>query len=249
MPSVYQSLQEVLTRQRTKYIIKSLTSEIGWAVQSGPFKDMLYVPKAVGSTLAPKLLGSYESELHSTITQIIKTNYQKIIDIGSAEGYYAVGLALQNPSAVIHAFEIDEGGRALCDEMAQINGVHSRVMIQKECTHQDLQDLVAPGCLIICDCEGCELELLQPSMVPTLADCDLLVELHDGIKPGLSDELLGRFKRTHEIELIKSQDRDPRAYPNLQRFSRLNQRVAVSELRDCAMQWAFMRSRNVSRRR
>jgi hypothetical protein len=245
---MYQSLQEALTRQRTKYIIRSLTSEIGWAVQSGPFEGMRYVPKAVGSTLPPKLLGSYESELHPTINLIVKNKYEKVIDIGCAEGYYAIGLALKNPSAVVYAFDIDENGQALCTEMAQINDVHSRVIIQKECTHQDLQALVSPGCLIICDCEGCELELLQPSLVPRLADCDLLVELHEGLKPGLSDELLGRFKRTHEIQLINSQDRDPRVYPILQRFSRINQKVALSELRDVEMQWAFMMSRDIRSR-
>ena len=246
MPSVYDSLQEVFGRQRTKYVTRSLTSEIGWTVQSGPFEGMRYVPEAVGSTLVPKLLGCYESELHSTINLILKNNHQKIIDIGCAEGYYAVGLALKNPTAVIHAFDIDATGRTLCNEMARINGVDGRVITQKECTHQDLQTLATPGCLIICDCEGCELELLQPSAVPALADCDLLVELHDVLKPGLTNELLGRFKPTHEIQLIDTQDRDPRAYAHLQRFSRVNQKVAVSELRDGPMQWAFMRSRNVS---
>src|SRR5690349_7602657 len=85
MPSIYETLQGFSTRQRTKYVTKSLTSEIGWAVQSGPFEGMRYVPKAVGSTLVPKLLGCYESELHHTLNVILERNYQKIIDIGCAE--------------------------------------------------------------------------------------------------------------------------------------------------------------------
>ena len=243
LPSVYGRLQEALTRQRTKYIIRALTSRNGWVVQSGPFAGMRYVANAVGSTLAAKLVGSYESELHSTIQLILKSNYQRIIDIGCAEGYYAVGLAFKHASVLIHAFDIDERGRELCKQMAQMNGVDSRVSIEEECTHETLQSLVTSGSLIICDCEGCELELLQPSLVPSLLDCDLLVELHEALKPGLTDKLLERFKETHSIDLIDSQERDPILYPTLHRFSRLNQKTALSELRDGAMQWAFMRSR------
>src|ERR1044072_5114497 len=107
-PGLYETLQEALTVRRAKYIVRKLTAESGWVVQEGPFKNMVYVPKSVGSTLVPKLLGSYESELHSTLEEIIDRNYQKIIDIGCAEGYYAVGLALKNPKTKIHAFDTDQ---------------------------------------------------------------------------------------------------------------------------------------------
>ena len=68
-------------------------------VASGPFAGMRHGDIAVGSVLTVKLLGTYEKELWPIIDQIIATAYPLIIDIGAAEGYYAVGLAMRIPAA------------------------------------------------------------------------------------------------------------------------------------------------------
>lgn len=245
-PGIYETLQGVVTDRRTKYLVRTITSESGWVVQDGPFKTMRYVPQAVGSTLVPKLLGSYEAELHPTLQTIIERNYKTIIDIGCAEGYYAVGLALKNSATKVHAFDIDDRAKQLCQNMAELNGVAARVVIESECTHQKLQALGGERCLIICDCEGCEFELLQPSHISNLKYCDLLVELHETIKPGVTNEMLDRFGQTHDISLVDSHERDPNDYPQLHRFSLLNQRVALVEFRDEGMQWAFMTAKSGS---
>lgn len=49
----------------------------------------------------PNLVGSYESELHLQIEQLILERPQVVIDVGCAEGYYAVGLAQRLPDATI----------------------------------------------------------------------------------------------------------------------------------------------------
>lgn len=242
-PAPYRRLQEVLSRWRVKYVTKSLISHVGLVIQDGPFAGMRYVPEAVGSTLTPKLLGSYEAELQPTLQIILRSNYKAFVDIGCAEGYYAIGIALKLPGAVVYAFDIDHRGRELCRQMARANMVDDRVLVQGECSHEVLRSLATARTLVICDCEGCELDLLQPSLVPELTNCDLLVELHDLFAPGLTKELVSRFEPTHVIKLIDSQERDPGDYPVLRRFSGLNQRVAVSEFRDGPMQWAFMTSK------
>ena len=75
-----------------------------WSGQSGPFAGMSCISEAICSSLVPKLLGSYESELHQVLNQILETDYQNVIDIGCAEGYYAVGLALRLPNARVYAW-------------------------------------------------------------------------------------------------------------------------------------------------
>lgn len=59
----------------------------------GPFAGMKYINKAHGSSLTPKIIGTYERELHPFIYEIADKQYDCIVDVGSAEGYYAVGLA------------------------------------------------------------------------------------------------------------------------------------------------------------
>jgi hypothetical protein len=87
----------------------------GKVVLSGPFKGMKYPNlEAFGSCIYPKILGSYERELHDTLNSISNTRYSEIIDVGCAEGYYAVGLSLQHPEARVYAYDIDETARRLC---------------------------------------------------------------------------------------------------------------------------------------
>ncbi len=241
-PALYGSLQEAWTSYRTNKVTEAVVSRHGLVVQGGPFAGMQYVKQSAGSSLLPKLLGCYEAELHETISAIIKSEYKTIIDIGCAEGYYAVGLAVRVPGVRVLAFDTDPRARELCLEMAKVNGVTGRVLVEGECNHERLSALIDDRTLIICDCEGCELHLLDPTVVPGLTSCDLLVELHDFIDRSISPTLVSRFAETHDVSMIDTQERDPTLYDALRSFSDWDQRVAVAEFREEEMQWAFMRS-------
>src|SRR5215472_3996438 len=66
----------------------------GLTVRGGPFTGMIYSEAAVKDRFViPQMLGATELQLHSAIESIVGAGYQKIINIGCAEGYYAVGLA------------------------------------------------------------------------------------------------------------------------------------------------------------
>src|SRR4051812_47368421 len=60
-------------------------------VASGPFRGMRYTACAAG--VAPKVLGTYERELHDWIVGLSSRGYECVVNVGCAEGYYAVGLA------------------------------------------------------------------------------------------------------------------------------------------------------------
>lgn len=69
---------------------------LGLTVRRGPFAGLRYPSHdAVGSSLWPKLLGSYEAELAPTFEALCATPYRTVVDVGAAEGYYAVGLGLR----------------------------------------------------------------------------------------------------------------------------------------------------------
>ena len=215
-PAHYEHLQKVWTDYRLHKIEKALVSRLGRVVQSGPFAGMLYVPQAVGSAFVPKLVGSYEEELHEVITSALSHEYQSVIDIGCAEGYYAIGVAVHMPEARVYAFDIDSRARKLCTEMARANGVSDRVSVRGACDMAELGKLTGARCLCIVDCEGCEIHLLRPDLVPGLRNCDLLVELHDFIDPSISPTIVSRFSATHEINFLKSRQRNPETYSVLQ---------------------------------
>jgi len=164
-------------------------------VMGGCFAGLSYVGDAVGSALIPKLLGTYERELGPVVDEIVRGSFEEIIDIGAAEGYYAVGLARLLPDARVHAFEMTEHGRALLSEMAIANGVADRVLIKGKCDAPDLRDCLGSSerPVVICDVEGHEGKLLDIGLVPSLVRAFVLVEIHETLCPGVGQLLSSSF--------------------------------------------------------
>ena len=187
------------------------------------------------------MLGSYESELQDVVNKIIATNYSVVVDVGSAEGFYAVGLAMKMPAATkVYAFDINIDAQDLCRALAARNNVGEKVTVSGFCDTDVLQKTLKGRSLLICDCEGYETELLQPTQAPVLKEADILVELHDFIKPGVTPEIMSRFKDSHDILVIDSEERNPADYPSLSFLPVEQQKIAISEFRHGKQQWAFM---------
>lgn len=216
-------------------------------IHAGPFQGMAYVDTSVGSAWMPKLIGTYERELHGHLTQACAMSFPLVIDLGAAEGYYAVGLALRLPGARVIAYEAEERGRIELANMAAANGVSARVDVRGSCQLDDLRrDLAgATTGLLLCDVEGAEDVLLCPDQVPELRRLHLLVELHEFNTPGVGQRLRQRFAATHAIEEIEQQSRDGAAeFPFPTTFTGLMPRHyidwTVSEWRPAKMSWLWM---------
>jgi hypothetical protein len=213
---------------------------------SGPFAGMEYVLCAFKIDRIPMLLGCYEAELHPEIAALAKNDYRNIVDVGCAEGYYAVGFARLFPEARIHAFDIDPVARDLCAEMAKANQVNSRVTIMGACEVSSLQEITRERTLCFCDCEGYELDLLQPDLIPNMRYCDLIVELHDNLRPGISSTIVQRFSHTHSIKIVAARERESRDCPQIAWLSPKDGKLAIKEFRDGVQQWAIMLANKVT---
>ena len=100
----------------------------------------------LGSALVPKLIGSYECELHALVEQLCRIQYSQVVDVGCAEGYYAVGFAMRMPGSKVFKrliATIERGN--FCREMADFNGVSDRVYVSGKCTSEDLIRLLVQG--------------------------------------------------------------------------------------------------------
>ncbi len=205
-------LDNFITRKFVTPYIRSITND---TVASGPFKGMKYVEGSVGSRLLPKFLGTYEMELVPTMQRIFKQNFNLIIDVGSAEGYYAVGMAMKNPQAHVIGFESEVRGRELMKKMAELNGVAGRVSAAGFCDTEGLAVSIAENkkCLVMMDIEGGERELLDNVLIPKLNKCYILVEAHECVVPGIEDVIKERFSKTHNITEIKERIRNKEDFP------------------------------------
>lgn len=227
-------------------IAAAIVERYGSKVLSGPFAGMNYITESAGSSYIPKLVGSYECELNEALTGILATHYDTVIDVGSAEGYYAVGLAMRLPgSPKVYAYDISPDAQNLCKELARKNGVDDKVIVKGSCDPAELEATLKGKSLVICDCEGYEVELLDPVKAPNLAITDVLVELHDHLDPSISPALIKRFALSHSIEFIASTERNPSDYPAIDFLTPAQQQVAVAEFRNCPQRWALLKPKSV----
>ena len=95
-------------------------------VIQGRFAGQKYSNSAsVGSSFLPKILGTYEIELEPAWELISDIDFDVVIDVGCAEGFYACGLANMYPLADVYAFDTDMRARQYCEENAKINDLNN----------------------------------------------------------------------------------------------------------------------------
>lgn len=219
-------------------------------VLRGPFEGLKYPEaKSIGSVIAPKLLGFYEYELQTLISARCIGKYRTIVDIGCAEGYYAIGLGLQNPEAIVYAFDTDFQAVAQCGKMALVNEIGERVLTGASCTPKTLMSLeLRSPCLIVCDCEGYEKELFNEELVEKLSSSELLIELHDMVDDEIPAYIESLFHATHHSQSVFSERDDKKVEEcqceELSGFSRDDRISILSERRSRQMQWVFLSPRN-----
>src|SRR3954454_23679734 len=122
----WRSGQGAWRSRRLAAVTRRFVAWHGLTVSGGPFARLVY-PDRAPISLVPKLLGIYERELHGAVEAAIRARPAVIVNVGAADGYYAVGLPRRCPAAAVHAFEADAAAADLCRRVAAANGVDVRV--------------------------------------------------------------------------------------------------------------------------
>jgi SAM-dependent methyltransferase len=227
--------------RRRAEITNALYQTQGGNVLSGPFAGMSMLPDVSwgDGDLAPKLLGCYEAELHQAIAKAIAREPKNVVNIGCAEGYYAVGMARALPQSRVFAFDTSTTAQAICGRAALANRVAARADVGGTCTLDTLRDIISKDdrTLLLVDCEGAELQLLDPGQVPGIQACDVIVECHDFLDSSITPTLRERFAATHDVEIVSEGPRNPNQFLSLQRWQSTDRWLAVNENRPMTMNW------------
>lgn len=230
-------------------IINEIKSVLkGKAVLHGNFKGLTYPDyESFGSAIFPKLLGSYESELNVVWGEIISTQYEEIIDIGSAEGYYSVGLAMKTSNVVV-AVDISQKALDMVRKIAQLNNVSDKVKLMKGIDSLQLIEKVSQKkCFILCDAEGFEAEIFNADTVKALSKSHILIEVHDAKVFGVSKYLKSIFEDSHVLVSIQSTDDiyklNNYSYEELETLSPRAKLRMLSEYRSNIQEWYYLKPR------
>ena len=213
-------------------------------VATGPFMGMNYLDEIVWGSITSKWLGSYEAELHGVIETIVATDYRTVLDVGCAEGYYAVGLAMKLRDARVEAFDLDFISRWQTRRLARLNAVKN-LHVHSRCAARELEAPRAGRTLMVCDIEGGEGGLLDPRKSPALREWDLLAEVHErvGAPEAVMTQLVDRFGSTHRIEIIVSTEREAWIQNYRAQFPEVSDqllREATDEHRAMGQVWLWM---------
>ena len=235
----------ILTRAIPDWIKSPAKRLLFGKVNGGPFAGMRYVQTGCFGAFLPQVLGTYEMEVWDCLAPCLQWKGGLFVDVGAAEGYYAVGMLVRNPSLRTVAFEAEPESRKVLAELGNLNGVAGRLEMKGFATHAELESVLSGKTHVfaLIDIEGGEFDLLDPVLVPSLRRVPFLVEIHDWFHPDRDADTLfkSRFEATHEIIEIKARDPKPEdiANPFWRWVARTNRTIAGRLLneRPSIMRW------------
>jgi hypothetical protein len=205
----------------------------GGKVFAGIFAAMK-LPNIPAVTKRPNIIvGSYESDIHQALLDAVLWKPEQVINIGSAEGYFAVGLArLLKDQIPVYAFEIEQRHWENLSAFAEVNKIRNSIRQKGLCTIDELNAINPSKAFVLIDCEGCEVNLLDPVAVPSLKTAFIICELHDFIDPTITPSLVERFSESHNIDIIYEKEKITSAFRILEHLPKQDDKeLSIAEFR------------------
>lgn len=220
-----------------------LVKEHGMVVANGPFADMKMSSQTWGGfDINAKILGTYESHVIDELVAISHANAGPFIDIGAADGFFAIGAVISGIAEHTYAFEVDASSRRSIAINASDNNLSEKIHIREIANTQTISDVLKKErqAKILIDIEGGEYELLCYDFLDEISNCDVIVELHPSlVEHGLKkqDDLMARLENYFYIEFFKKSILQTPDFPELANLSDDKRLLALSENRAFEMWW------------
>ena len=232
-----------------RYLLGQRISEaVNSTVAYGAFAGLV-LPRTSrwsGADQGSMLLGMYEREVLEALCEMSATCHY-LIDVGAADGYYAVGGLTSGLFDRVVCFESDKGGQRIIAENAEMNGVRDRLTILGEAKGRFVQEACASAqielssTVLLVDIEGGEYDLLSEEVLVNLRQSRLIVELHrvDGVNADSEIALRRRLASNFKVTYVTQGARNPNQFPLLAGWSDDDRWLMCSESRGKLMEWAL----------
>ena len=235
---------------RRQFIARIFYANFGGVVRYGPLKGFMLDdnPSWGPADLAPKLLGLYEYEILSLLTEL-RGRHRVLVNLGAGDGYYGVGLVAAGFFERSICFESSENGRDGIRRTAQKNGVTERVAILGA-AGTDFSNVVgglglkSNDCLILCDIEGAEFSIFSSQCLASLQGAHLIIELHGYMHvngSALEQDLIRDSEQLFQVSVVKTSARDLSSIPELDSIRDSDRWLICSESRPKLMSWLILR--------
>ena len=211
---------------------KQICEEYDYTVQAGAFIGLRLLPNPSWGALdvTAKLVGAYEEQLSPLILEAVAQRPDCVVNIGCADGYYAVGLRRLLPDAAVLAFDIDPRAEAELAQTESLNGVRVAYHAGYDWARPLPEIMACSKPFFVLDCEGAEQHLPE---IPAelVAKSTFLIETHDSNVPGVTRQLSEFLSPSHAVVEIVEGGRNPFLYPALRNLDCLEKYLLLSEFR------------------
>jgi len=220
-------------------------------IEFGPFKDVLLdvSPWSSKGDLASKILGLYELQILELISTYPK--FRRILNLGAADGYYALGFLASNRADFADCFEVDKRSQAQIATSAVANGVFNRIRIFGEATQSTLDEHLRINSdiqLVICDIEGAEYDIISDSILNRGRHIDWVIELHE-FNPEqiiLAESFILQCSLYFDVSFLTTAKKKIPRDPFLNSLTDDERSIIFSEGRPYSMRWLILRPKNLT---
>ena len=230
--------------EKKRIILSSKISKIyNNTVQQGPFKGMIINEDQFWGPgdRSSKILGLYEKEIQDLIVSIQKDkNYSTFVDIGGADGFFAIGSLVNNLFEKCEVFEISKKGRNSIQKNSKKNNVYDSIKIHDKASKRSLIKIDnINNSLILCDIEGGEYELFDEKLINEIYPSDIIIEIHKNKENSLVN-FEKRFTKTYSLTKITQEPRSLKNFKELENINDNNRALIMSEGRSGIQEWWYL---------
>jgi hypothetical protein len=225
---------------------KDLSLDFKNTVLHGVFEGMKLSDKVWWGKydVATKIFGQYETHVLNKIIELSEEN-KLFIDIGAADGYFAIGMVYSGFYQRAICFEISEKGRLVIEENACINNVSKNIIINGIANSEAINKVISNNdtAVVLIDIEGAEFDLLTCDFLYILRNCTIIIELHDTFVNGLNDrreQLFNRASKYFDFNYIKRANPEINSFSELKNLNDLSRFLLFSEGRPNMMDWVCL---------
>jgi hypothetical protein len=225
---------------------RKIFAKCGGIVQYGPFAGMQWLdnPRWGRSEQGVMILGLYEQEVLENLAEA-PARFRVFVDVGAADGYYAVGLLHSGRVDRSVAFESIPECRVAISRLAAKNGVSDKITILGTASDRFVDSLRthkinSHETMFLIDIEGAEFKVLTEEVFAFLKDSMIIVETHAHIyadPQGEMERLVKRASLTHRVTTWYPGARNPWTIKELEEFTEIDRWILCSEGRVEVQQW------------
>lgn len=230
-------------RLRRSYLSKRISKISKNKIRYGHFKGLV-LGKASRGYLdrASMILGLYEQEVLNSIHQIPR-KYKYFIDLGAADGYYAIGVLKNKLFSKSICFEMSKKSRKIIKENAQLNNVEKNITILGAASkgfYNFISSVNLSQTVMLVDIEGAEFDLLDYDCLKIFRKSIIFIELHESLVkngPNKKNRLIKNAKQFFRVSELTTTSRDLSCFNELKDLNDTDRWLICSESRDKLMSW------------